>query len=82
MLNRHYKPLGVYDRTHIDYAPYAVRFKGLTAAKAGRISHTGSGNTDKVFLYADGCIPTRSAADWAAYQARLALLAKLRVETD
>jgi len=80
VLNRLYKPLGTLDRAHVDYAPHAVRFKGLTPLKAGKISHNGSENTDKVYPYADASAPTRSAANWTAYQARLAVLSKLRVE--
>jgi hypothetical protein len=56
-----------------------VKLKGLTPAKAAKISYKGSKDIDTVVLYNDGCIPTSSAKDMKAYLERLAHLAKLRI---
>lgn len=79
VLNRHYKPLGVAKGTFVDYADYATPISGLTAAKAAKISFRGDSSVEAIYLYNDGCIPTASPDHWGAYQARLALLAKLKV---
>lgn len=80
--NRRYKPLGLTLTDHVIYEahPVRVRFKGLTPKRAAKISYRGSEDLDRIYLYNDGCIPTDSAADWAAYSERLRLLAKLKVE--
>jgi hypothetical protein len=41
--------------------PVAAKFKGLTPKIAAKISSQGSEDFDSIFLYNDGCIPTRSA---------------------
>lgn len=79
VLNRLYKPLGVRGRDHIDYAPHAVKLKGLGSAKASKLSWNASPDITRIWLYNDGCIPTAGAANWNAYQARLALLAKMKI---
>lgn len=80
VLNRLYKPLGIRTSERIDYAPHAVRFKGLTPARAEQLSHSRSGNVDRIQLYADGDAPTIDPAAWSAYQARLEALAKMEFE--
>lgn len=80
VLNRDYKPLGMATAARIDYAPFAVRIKGLTGAVAARLSCKGVSQVDRIWLYDDTCSPTRSAANWRAYAERLAVLAKLGVE--
>lgn len=80
VLNRRYKPLGTTTMGFVEYAPHAVRLKGLGATTAAKLSWSGSADLDKIWLYSDGCVPTDSAANWDAYQQRLAALAKLRVE--
>ncbi len=80
VLNRNYKPLGMDTRERIDYAPFAVRLRGLTSAVAAKISWQGLGHLDRIWLYDDTCVPTRSAVNWRAYAERLAVLAKLGVE--
>src|SRR5690606_35942092 len=64
---------------HVDYAPYAVKLVGLTPAKAEQLSHARSQDTDRIHLYSDATAPTRSPADWDAYQRRLQLLATLEL---
>jgi len=81
VLNRDYKPLGFTSSNWIDYSEYpvAVRFKGLTAKTAAKISYKGSEELSSIYLYNDGCIPTASKPDMAAYLGRLAHLAKLKI---
>ena len=81
VLNREYKPVGFYTRDFVTYAdhPVLVNFKGLTKAKAAKISYRGDPDTDHIVLYNDGCVPTHTKKDMQAYLARLELLAKLAV---
>ena len=82
VLNREYKPVGFFTREYITYAnyPVLVKLKGLTAKKAAKLSWKGDEQTDEIFLYNDGCVPTHSKANMHAYLAKLELLAKLSVE--
>lgn len=82
ILNRKYKPLGISDSAWVVYEehPSAVTIKGLTAAKAKKISHKASDDRDTIHLYGDGCIPTQEKAHWVAYSERLRLLAELTAE--
>lgn len=82
VLNRQYKPLGRTGERWVEYADFAVAIPQLDAAAARQLSHAGSDALDRIFLYRDACKPTASAADWAAYAARLAKLAHLRVTPD
>ena len=79
VLNRLYKPLGMRTGEHVDYAPHAVRFAGLSPTKAELLSHARSQDTDRIHLYADASAPTKSPEDWDAYQRRLQLLATLEI---
>lgn len=80
LLNRRYKPLGWQGREWVDYGthPSAAKLR-VTAATARKLSYEGSPATDVIYLYNDGCVPTRSAANMRAYLERLAVLMKLRV---
>lgn len=82
VLNREYKPVGFFTQDFIKYEDYPVRvrFKGLTAAKAGKISCKGEKNLEEIVLYDDGSIPTRSAKAMRAYMQRLEILFKLKVK--
>ncbi|MGY1409028.1 hypothetical protein ACW5EG_05570 [Luteimonas sp. A611] len=80
VLNRLYKPLGMRTDERIDYAPHAVRFRGLGPTRAELLSHARSQNTDRIHLYADATAPTRSQDDWDAYQRRLQVLATMEIE--
>jgi hypothetical protein len=84
VLNREYKPLGFQTKDFVKYEEYpvAVKIKGLTPVRAAKISYKGSLDLDNIFLYNDGCIPTRSTAFMKAYLDRLAILAKLNFEWD
>ncbi len=80
VLNRRYKPLGVSSREHVDYDahPSACHISGLTGAVAAKLSWDGSADTAAIWLYRDGLLPTASPENWAAYCARLQLLATLQ----
>jgi hypothetical protein len=84
VLNREYKPVGFWTHAHVTYEdhPVLVTIKGLTAARAARISYKGDTSVEAIYLYADGCVPTESDANMTAYLARLAVLAKLGVSGE
>lgn len=83
VLNRNYKPVGlpVPSADHVDYAETGclVSVSGLTAARAKKLSWDGKPDLDLIYLYDDGCVPTDSPANWAAYCARLQVLARLEI---
>jgi hypothetical protein len=78
-LNRHYKPLGFHTSDWINYDDPRlwVSLKGLTAKKAAKISYKNEENLDNIYLYNDGCVPTRSAENMKNYLSRLDALMKL-----
>ncbi len=80
VLNRDYKPLGFNTKDHLAYEQYpiAVRFARLVPATVAKLSVHGHTDTDFIFLYDDGSIPTESAANMKAYLARLEILSKLK----
>ena len=81
-LNRRYNPIGFTTTNKVDYEANAVRFKfkrALSAAQVAALSFAGESDPQRIYLYNDGCIPTDSAAHWAAYSARLARLAGYKV---
>jgi len=82
VLNREYKPVGFCTREFITYEdhPVAAKIGKLTERLAERLSWRGDTNTAEIFLYNDGCNPTSSAGNMAAYLERIALLAKLRID--
>ncbi|CAM2161500.1 conserved hypothetical protein [Paraburkholderia sacchari] len=84
VLNREYKPVGFWTKAHVTYAdhPVLVKIKGLTAARAARISYKGDPNIETIYLYDDGCVPTENATNMNAYLARLAELAKLEIDGE
>lgn len=82
-LNRRYKPIGITRTDFVDYAEYPARFKfkrALSKLQIGKLDCLGRTDPDRIYLYNDGCVPTASAQDWAAYSDRLARLAAYRIE--
>lgn len=81
-LNRYYKPLGFHTSDWINYDDPRlwVGLKGLTAKKAAKISYKNEENLDNIYLYNDGCVPTRSAENMKNYLSRLDALMKLTLE--
>lgn len=82
VLNREYKPIGFKTREHIKYEDYpvCVGLKGIGSATAAKLSYKGNSNTDRIYLYNDGCVPTESAEPMKNYLDRLEILAKLKVD--
>lgn len=82
VLNRGYKPLGFHTRDHVRYEDYpiCVELPGLSAELAAQLSIRGDRALDRIYLYDDRSLPTRSAAAMRAYLGRLRLLASLEVD--
>ncbi|MDZ8188995.1 MAG: hypothetical protein RMX96_29595 [Nostoc sp. ChiSLP02] len=81
VLNREYKPVGFKTTEHIEYQDYpiCVELKGIGSATVAKLSYNGDSNTDRIYLYNDGCVPTESAEYMKNYLKRLEILAKLKV---
>lgn len=81
VLNREYKPVGFKTKEYINYEEYpvCVKLKRIGPATAAKISYKGDSNTDRIYLYDDGCVPTKSTENMKAYLKRLEILAKLKV---
>jgi len=81
LLNRLYKPLGVVSREWVVYEEHpSAAAMNITPAMARKLSWEESENVDFIFLYNDGCIPTRGAEHMKAYLDRVAVLMKITVE--
>lgn len=82
ILNRNYKPLGSGTTDYVEYEdiPIAFRIAKITPAQAKKISYKGDADaTEIIYLYDDGCVPTYSKKDMAAYLPRLEALMKLKL---
>ncbi len=81
ILNRRYKPLGftTYDYIVYESLPILVKLRGLRPSMAAKLSFKGDRNTEEIFLYNDGCVPTRNKNHMDAYLERLKILAALKV---
>lgn len=79
-LNRDYKPLGISSSEWVVYEehPSACTIK-ITPEGAQAMSWNHSPDTDVVFFYNDGCVPTSGDAAMKAYSERIAHLAGLKV---
>lgn len=80
ILNRDYKPLGLPGTDWVTYEehPSAVRLR-ITEETAASLSYKGNPDKAAIYLYNDGCIPTRSNQAMEAYLDRLAHLMKLSI---
>ena len=78
ILNREYKPLGMDTTERVNYEDYSHVSLRITPHIAAQLSARESDDIDDVYLYNDGCIPTRSAANMRCYEERLALLEEVR----
>lgn len=77
-LNRRYKPVGLVTAQRVECEAFPVSFKfkrALSERQVAALSWSGDTAFERIYLYNDGCVPTRSAADWSAYSARLQRLA-------
>lgn len=80
VLNRNYKPIGFFTADWVNYAdhPVAVKIKNIGPKQAAALSYEGNPSVDHIYLYNDGCIPTRSAEHMQAYLQRLAALMTMK----
>ena len=79
-LNRRYKPVGLNMGAGqwVDYKDFPVGFKfkrALSARQIASLDCNGDPAPQRIQLYNDGCVPTDSDANWAAYSRRLQRLA-------
>ncbi|WP_206742744.1 hypothetical protein, partial [Acidithiobacillus ferrooxidans] len=81
ILNREYKPVGFFTNEYVKYEehPVAVHLEGISPATAAKLSWNGSKDTNSIFLYNDGCIPTDGAENMKKYIAKLQILAILKI---
>lgn len=81
-LNRFYKPVGLTSTDWVEYEQFPVRFKfkrALSAKQIAALSCHGDTAAERIYLYADGSVPTASAANWAVYAGRLERLAGYKI---
>ena len=81
-LNRRYKPIGMNSSEWVKYEELPVGFKfkrALSAKQIAALSYKGDTTPERIYLYNDGCIPTDSPDDWAAYSERLGRLAAYKI---
>jgi hypothetical protein len=81
VVHREYKPLGQTSDEWVDYSKHAVRIKGIGPAMAKRLSAKGDPDLERIYLYNDGCIPTRNVEASKDYFRRLDILARLQLGT-
>jgi hypothetical protein len=82
ILNRNYKPVGFRTPDHVDYRklPILVKIKGLTRAKAAKLSWKTDSDLAKIYLYDDLTThPVRNKANMSLYLAKLEMLATLKL---
>lgn len=81
-LNRFYKPVGLTSTDWVEYEQFPVCFKfkrALSAKQIAALSCHGHTAAERIYLYADGSVPTASAANWAVYASRLERLAGYKI---
>jgi hypothetical protein len=79
ILNRIYKPLGVFSQERVDYGSYPIRFK-IHKKLIIKLSIDGKSDTDSIYLYNDGTNPVRGKKYMGNYLAKVAILAKFSVK--
>ncbi|MEW8659529.1 MAG: hypothetical protein AB2603_14520 [Candidatus Thiodiazotropha endolucinida] len=84
ILNRKYKPVGFNTSNFIHYEEYPVssKLKGIRPAKLNKLSYSGKAEGNRIYLYNDGCVPTRSKSNMDSYLKKLAILANLGLERE
>jgi hypothetical protein len=83
VLNRRYKPVGFFTAGWVKYDGHsALVTVSITPKMAASVSWEESPNTDKISLYNDGCVPTRSAKNMAAYLERLGRVMKWKIKDE
>ncbi len=81
VLNRKYKPVGFNTHEHLKYENYPTchKIRGINKRTAASLSHNNNDDTNMIFLYDDGCIPTQNAENMHRYLDKLAVLAKYKI---
>ena len=84
VLNRQYKPIGFNTSDFICYEefPVSAKLKGIGPKVLKELSYSGEVQGDKVYLYNDSSMPTRSTVNMQSYLKKLAILAKLSIERE
>jgi hypothetical protein len=81
LINREYKPLGLWNGWgNFDPDQAKIKIKGLTDSRAERLGLKIGGHC--YYLYDDGSNPQASSANWIRYEAILARLMKLEVDSS
>lgn len=80
-LNREYKPLGVHPDGWINYEkyPFKTKIASIPPELRVKLSFNGDGSGDKLYLYNDGCIPTDSRTNQAAYDRKINIIEDLKM---
>jgi hypothetical protein len=82
VLNRNHKLLGS-DSAEYESVPAPFRIAKITGTQAQKISYLGENDAEgKIYLYNDGCIPSDSEKDMAAYLKRLSVLMNLELKGE
>lgn len=77
--NREYKPVGFNTHEFIKYEDYPVSTKfRISKVTAKKLSCHESEETDTIYLYNDGCVPTHSEKNMKLYLDKIKILAKLK----
>ncbi len=81
VLNRKYKPIGFDTKEFLTYEDYPIKHKirGINKKTAASLSWKNSPNTEMIFLYNDGCVPTHSKDSMVKYLEKLESLAKYKL---
>jgi hypothetical protein len=82
--NRRYKPVGLTTTQHVEYQQYPVLafIKKMGTSTIKKLSWNASEDSERIYLYNDGCNPVNSAKDMHVYLDRLAILAKLEISLE
>lgn len=80
-LNRKYKPIGFITDQLVQYEEYPIahHFVRLSEKTIQKLAVGGKPDGESIYLYNDGCVPTRSRKNMMAYLEKLAILMKLGV---
>ena len=78
VLNRKYKPIGIETTEKVKYEDHPA-VKRISPSTAKKLSHSGSNELDKIYLYDDRTNPTNAKEDMEAYLKRVGMLAMRKV---
>lgn len=84
VLNRQYKPVGFNTGSYVHYEdfPVSAKLTGIGPGVCRKLSYTGKAEGSRIYLYNDGCVPTRSKENMNAYLEKLSVLAKLGLKRE